>query len=154
MKLLNKLLPVFLLSVSLTACSKSNVPAIAKDTTAALLQSSDWHITTLTVVPAQNGVTDVLASLPPCLQDNFFQFKARGIFNSDEGPTKCDPMIPQIDTGTWSYIESLKLLNFSSRGWQGKKLHITNITSNTISGTDDRVENGVAYVFSITLTRQ
>jgi len=159
MKSLKKLFPVAFVLISQAACSKTSVPAVPneptpKDTTVALLESSDWHITTLTVTPAQNGVTDVWASLPPCLTDNFFRFKAGGIFNSDEGLTKCNPAIPQIDEGTWSYIDGSKLLNFNSQGWQNRKLNITATTSTTISGTDDKVENGVAYTYTITLTKQ
>ena len=150
MKSLKKLLPVALIAIILIACSKSYV----KDDTAALLQTSDWHLTTLMVTPAQHGVTDLYATLPPCLKDNFLKFKANGIFNSDEGPTKCAPMFAQRDTGTWSYNESSKLLNFSSPNWQNKKLLVTATTSNTVSGTDDRVENGVAYSYFITITKQ
>ena len=153
MKSLKKLIPVAFILLSLAACSKSK-ETVPKDTTVALLESSDWRITTLTVVPAQNGVTDILASLPPCLLDNFFQFKAGGIFNSDQGAIKCSPTFPQVDVGTWSYSESLKLLSFNSMGWPDRKLHITSITNNTISGTDDRVENGLAYVYYVTFTKK
>jgi hypothetical protein len=75
-----------------------------------LLTAGPWKRTALISNPAYdwnaNGVsdTDVLSIMFPCEKDNFDEYKTNGIFESNEGPTKCNSTDPQTWTETWELI--------------------------------------------------
>jgi len=75
-----------------------------------LLTAGPWKRSALTSNPAYdwnaNGVsdTDVLSIMFACEKDNFDEYKPNGIFESNEGPTKCNSTDPQTWTEEWELI--------------------------------------------------
>ena len=85
----------------ITACSKD------EKTTIEILTAHPWKISAATISPGitnpANGsvITDLLALVGSCLADNVYSFTVDSKY-VDEGPTKCDPSDPQLETGTLS----------------------------------------------------
>lgn len=141
----------------MTACSKqatSTDPLPVQDNTAAYLQTGNWRMTVFTIAPALNGVTDVIANQPPCVNDNLLQFRANGVFILDEGLTKCSAADTQTDQGTWNYDASIKQLTFSSARAGNFVINVNSSSATGISGTRTVLISGVTYIFSGTLTKQ
>jgi hypothetical protein len=58
---------------------------------------------------------DITAGVPACELDNQFILKADGTFEIREGASKCNASAPDvIMSGTWTYDEGLRYVNFVS----------------------------------------
>ena len=95
-------------SVVLFSCKKDPVK-----TKTELLTTGTWKYTSAIVSPAYdyygngNPVTDIYAIMQPCERDDYEIFFTNGIWEYNEGPTKCDPMSPQIVySEPWSFIDN------------------------------------------------
>ena len=51
---------------------------------------------------------------PPCVNDNFYDFKSDGTVISDEGPTKCNESDPQQVQGDWSFNDDETVIIYTS----------------------------------------
>jgi hypothetical protein len=75
---------------------------------AALLTGTKWKNSAHTVLPGvdyeEDGVlvTNIFAVEGACVHDDVMSLTADGKWSTDEGPSKCDPSDPQIETGTWA----------------------------------------------------
>ena len=152
MKML-RILPLFLaVTLAFVACKKDDEP-----TKTELLSGGKWTLTALTVNPAfvSNGIsiTDVFATYPACLKDDFQTFATDGTYTYDEGATKCDPDDVQTETGTWKFNAgeteiSLTLPTYTD-AWEIKNLTATSMTS-IYKFTD----SGVTYTFTGTMVKK
>jgi hypothetical protein len=75
-----------------------------------LLTTGTWKYTACIVNPAYdyygngNPVTDIFAIMESCEKDDFEIFKTNGIWEYNNGPTKCDQLDPQIIySEPWSF---------------------------------------------------
>ncbi len=111
-----------------------------------LLTAGPWKRTALTSNPAYdwnaNGVsdTDVLSIMFPCEKDNFEEYKANGIVETNEGPTKCNSADPQIWTETWDLIDNE--IFYADYGY---KFTLVEVTETTLKLTVTFEENGITY---------
>ena len=93
----------FVVANMLSSCkkNKSNDNGDAKTKTE-LLTTGPWKYASCVVGPAYdyygngNPVTDIYSIMLPCEKDDFEVYKTNGIWEYNEGPTKCDPANPQI----------------------------------------------------------
>lgn len=83
------------------SCKEDEVVNNAKTKTE-LLTAGNWIYTACVVSPAYdyygngNAVTDIFAIMESCEKDDFEIFKTNGIWEYNNGPTKCDALDPQI----------------------------------------------------------
>lgn len=94
---------VVVILLLVTACKKDNdSPGKAE-----LLTSAEWKYDNGGIDQDRNGTIDIpLATtglLLPCMMDNTGLFKMDGTGTTDEGPTKCDPSLPQTTSFTWKF---------------------------------------------------
>jgi len=74
-----------------------------------LLTAGNWKLIAATINPAYdyygdgNSVTNIFGILQACERDDFETYKTNGIWEYNEGPTKCDPSFPQIFSEPWSF---------------------------------------------------
>ena len=94
------------------SCKKENDESTGKTKTE-LLTSGSWKYTACIISPAYdyygngNPVTDIYAIMEPCEKDDFETFKTNGIWEYNNGPTKCDPSNPQIIySEPWSFTSN------------------------------------------------
>jgi len=110
MKQLLKFTIFFLLAiVGFVSCKKDKDDHVTKTKTE-LLTTGTWKYTACIVSPAYdyygngNPVTDIFAIMQPCEKDDFEVFKTNGVWEYNEGPTKCDQSSPQIVySEPWSF---------------------------------------------------
>jgi hypothetical protein len=99
------------------ACSKKDKVAVASKTE--LLTSGSWKPSAVVLDDDGNGSyeTDVYAGFSDCFKDNYWTFKTNGALELNEGPTKCDPIDPQIEAGTWRLTQNETHLAINSDEW-------------------------------------
>jgi hypothetical protein len=116
MKKLISIYTIFLFLL-LAACSKKDKVAVTSKTD--LLTSGTWKLTALVSDDDGNGSyeTDVYAGFSGCFTDNYWTFKANGQLELNEGPTKCDPIDPQIQAATWQLTQNETHLAINSDEW-------------------------------------
>ena len=103
MKQQTKLIILLLVITSATilSCKKDKEDNTPKTKTE-LLTAGNWIYTSCIVSPAYdyygngNPVTDIYAIMNACEKDDFETFKTNGIWEYNQGPTKCDQSSPQI----------------------------------------------------------
>jgi len=112
-----------------------------------LITSGSWKRTALISNPAYdwyaNGTsdTDVLSYMWPCEKDNFEMYGKNGVFETNEGPTKCDAADPQTWSVTWSFIDNESKLLFDGVD----EYIIEELTETTLKFRSTFVENGITY---------
>jgi hypothetical protein len=142
------LITLFLLLIigaSNISCNKSEDDN--KLTKKDLLTMSPWKRTGLTSSPAYdwygNGNSDIniLNIMYDCEMDNLDIYKTNGIFETNEGPTKCDPSDPQTWTMSWAFADNETKLVFD-----GTDIYtILELTTTTLKFQTTFEENGVSY---------
>lgn len=144
---------LFALLVSLitfsTSCKKSN------DTTAdavSMLMNKNWKLTAGTVSPAFMGHTDFFTLLSACDHDNLMKFMANNVLVYDQGATRCDPLDPQSESGTWSYEATENKIIMAMP--DTTNFNILELTNTTLRGTNTQVIGGTTYTYSSTYTAQ
>jgi Domain of unknown function (DUF5004) len=79
-----------------------------------LITAGQWKIIALTLVPGYDIDgdgdldTDIFQDFDICEKDDFYVFKSNGIFEVNEGPSKCDASDPQVVSGSWSFANQEK----------------------------------------------
>ena len=87
--------------LAFVSCDKDSNTNTARTKTE-LLTAGNWIYTACVVSPGYdyygngNPVTDIFAIMEPCEKDDYEPFKTNGIWEYNEGPTKCDATSPQI----------------------------------------------------------
>lgn len=96
-------------TIAIPACKEDEVANSTKTKTE-LLTAGNWIYTACVVSPAYdyygngNAVTDIFAIMEPCEKDDYETFKTNGIWEYNEGPTKCNPSNLQIVySEPWSF---------------------------------------------------
>ena len=102
---------ILILSISTNfSCKKSKDDGPAVKSRAELLTTGTWKYTACIVSPSYdyygngNSVTDIFAIMVPCEKDDFEVYHANGIWDYNEGPTKCDASYPQVFSEPWSFV--------------------------------------------------
>lgn len=112
-----------------------------------LLTAAPWKRTALISTPAYDWnadgtfATDILTTMWPCEKDNLDIYKANGIFETNEGATKCNPSDPQSWTVTWVFAVNETKLIFDGTD----EYTLVELTETTLKFQSTFVENGVSY---------
>lgn len=122
------------------ACQKEDQPA-AKSTRELLIEKK-WYLKAINVTPALMGTTNLYDSLIPCQKDDIFTYRSSGKQEIDEGPLKCSPSKPQIDSATTWKIENNKLITLIDLGSQ-----IFSDTQNIVSIDEKNLQLGATFKF-------
>ena len=145
MKQLIKFAAFFLIVAGSVACKKNkNESDNTAKTKTELLTAGSWKRTALISNPAYDWyadgtfATDILKCNEAFEKDNFDTYKAGGIVETDEGPTKCNPSDPQIWTATWTFADNETKLIFDGTD----EYTLLELTSNTLKFQSTFVENG------------
>lgn len=125
--------------LGMAACTKSDdtttTPTTTAPTKADLLTAKKWKLTAFTV----NG-SDFYATMDACDQDDLRIFKVGGIYNADNGPTKCDPADDQIFViSTWALSDNDTKLTFDSDTFTINELTATSMKLTIKDGSDTGV---------------
>ena len=99
---MKKIIPFYalIILVAFASCKKEdNKPKTKSD----FLTSGTWSVTAVTSDDDGDGTyeTNDFADFVACYKDNFYSFHADGIWELNEGPTKCEDIDPQTDTDHW-----------------------------------------------------
>jgi len=132
----------------LVSCKKDkgNSDHIAKTKTE-LLTTGSWKRTALISNPAYDWyadgtfATDILSVMKPCEKDNFDTYKTNGIWELNEGATKCDPADPQTWSLSWAFADNETKLIFGGTD----EYTLDELTATTLKFRSTFVENGVTY---------
>ena len=112
-----------------------------------LLTAAPWKRTALISTPAYDWnadgtfATDLLTTMWSCEKDNLDIYKTNGIFETNEGATKCNPSDPQSWTVTWVFAANETKLIFDGTD----EYTIVELTETTLKYQSTFVENGVTY---------
>ncbi len=129
------------------SCKKDKKDNNTVKTNTELITTGSWKRTALTSDPAYDWyadgtfATDILSVMKPCEKDNFDTYKTNGVFETDEGPTKCDPLDPQTWTATWVFADNETKLIFDGTD----QYTLMELTATTLKFRSTFVENGVTY---------
>jgi hypothetical protein len=104
---MKKLSLLLLLSALFFACKKDNNNGKSLSKTE-IVTTGTWKITA--IVSDNDGdaskETNEYAMFPSCNKDDYYTFKVGGVLERNEGPTKCDPIDPQIDNRAWQLTQN------------------------------------------------
>ena len=105
-----QLIILLLVITSATILSCTTDKGYIPKTRTELLTAGNWIYTACIVSPAYdyyvdgNPVTDIYAIMKACEKDDFETYKINGIWEYNQGPTKCDQSSPQIELSEpWSF---------------------------------------------------
>ncbi len=111
MKRITYIVSIALLLFSL-GCKKDN--AKQNQSRMDLITTGQWKIIALTLVPGYDIDgdgdidTDIFQDFDLCEKDDYYIFKSNGIFEVNEGPSKCDASDPQVVSANWSFANQEK----------------------------------------------
>lgn len=95
----------------LYSCKKDDNNGATKTKTE-LLTAGPWKYIASTITPAYDyygdGVmaTNIFAIMKACEKDDFETYQTNGMWEYNEGSTKCDPSYPQVFSDTWVLIDN------------------------------------------------
>jgi len=98
-----------MLIITATLSCKKNKEENNNPTKTELLTTGTWKYTASIISPAYDyygtgtPVTNIFGIMYACEKDDFETFKTNGIWEYNEGSTKCDPSYPQIFSEPWSF---------------------------------------------------
>ena len=109
-------------SAVLVSCSKdedTNNNGGASNTD--VISSSAWKFDDAGADADKNGTIDIsfASQIDACLKDNTLTLSAVGGGTVDEGPTKCDPQLPQTSPVSWSFSNNETSLILGGSGLIG-----------------------------------
>jgi hypothetical protein len=101
---------VLIAGVAFTSCKKDsdNNTSTAKTRTE-LLTAGTWKYIACTISPAYDYygdgtlATNLFDIMKACEKDDFETYKTNGMWEYNEGPTKCDPLYPQVFSEPWRF---------------------------------------------------
>jgi hypothetical protein len=103
---MKNLLIIFIAGALLVSCKKDNGSGITNgpDRTTLLTQKA-WYTTSVLTRPVDSDPWAInLFSDEPCNKDNIITFTTAGVYNQDEGATKCNSSNPQtVEHGTFNF---------------------------------------------------
>ena len=109
----------------LSSCKKDDT---TDNTT--LITAGKWKLTAETTAGTNSFTTK-----PACEKDNTFAFATDGKVAFDEGATKCDPLDPQISTGTWAFSGTDKKKVILTESGFAITCDITELTATSLKWT-------------------
>ena len=128
------------------SCKRDNDGNASVKTRTELLTTGTWKYTASNVNPAHdyygtgNPVTDVFAIMLPCEKDDFEVYHTNGIWDYNEGATKCDPSYPQVFNEPWSFTSN------ETKLFVGPVEHtVLELTETTLKLRYSFEESGVTY---------
>jgi len=137
----------FIAGVAFLSCKKDKDNNGAAKTKTELLTTGNWKRTALISNPAYDWyadgtfATDILSVIKPCEKDNIDTYKTNGVFETNEGATKCDPSDPQTWTATWIFADNETKLIFDGTD----EYTLLELTATTLKFQSTFVENGITY---------
>ena len=92
----------------------------------------------------------------PCVTDNTGTFNANGSGINDEGPTKCDPAVPQSTPFSWNFSNNETVLNISGAGFVGLSgaFNIAKLDATSMRLTKDTTVPSVPFPITFVLNLQ
>ena len=133
-----------------SSCKKNDV----KKSRPELLMGS-WIQTAETINPPydldQDGTneSDIFSLYSQCIKDDYYDFKAQGAGEFNEGATKCDPADDQTGTFSWELRN-----NDNTLVWYGDSYTLDQLDENTLKFSDTFSENNVTYTYTLTFKRR
>lgn len=100
---------VFMVVIS---CKKDNDNNNITKSKTELLVTGAWKYTGAIISPAYDyysdgtPVTDIFSIMKDCEKDDYEVYKANGMWEYNEGPTKCDPLYPQSFSLPWNFADN------------------------------------------------
>ncbi|SDK00688.1 hypothetical protein SAMN05421823_101637 [Catalinimonas alkaloidigena] len=144
---INFALSAFLGIALFASCEKKDDPAAANRTE--LISEKQWILTAVTVDPALplNGtlVTNWYAQMDECDKDDIAIFRKNGVYEFNEGASKCDPNAPQTAQTTWSFNSTETVVTVGSSSFT-----LVELTKDKIIDTRVHTINGINYTFTET----
>jgi hypothetical protein len=133
----------------LVSCDKddNNNQANKKD----LLTASVWVYDNGGLDANKDGTAELpfsMLGIQTCMLDNKGTFKTDNTGINDEGPTKCDPMLPQQTTFNWAFANNEANLNITGGGLfsLGGQFKILTLTSTQLGLSKDTTITGFGSV--------
>jgi hypothetical protein len=149
MKKLSLYLAVVAIGVVMFGCKKDSTTTISKDDII-----GKWMMTSMTVSPAMDGVTDMFGTRDACEKDDLTIFNADGTVINDAGATKCSSSDPQSTSGgTWTISSDNKTLTITNNG-EAMSVTIVSLTSSKFVGKMTEVDGSVTYTITVTLVKK
>jgi len=105
-------LSVYFLLVFVSCQKDENDDHANAKTKTELLTTGTWKYTGATVKPAYDYYGDgaptenIFAIMKDCEKDDFESYKTDGVWEYNEGPSKCDPSYPQIFSLPWNFADN------------------------------------------------
>lgn len=121
---------------------------VAAQTRAGLLVGRNWRVSAATETTG-GAVVDIFALARACARDNFIRFSQPNGFVSDEGPTKCDPLSPQTETGTWTLVNGDNTLVVRYAGGGSEYFTLVALTATTLHLRVDATPTSAAVTNTI-----
>ena len=109
------------LSLFLLACDKNDDDE-QTDNTSTIASSSSWKYDSGGADVNGDGNIDVDVAafgVQACALDNTVSFTTGGTGTADEGPTKCDPALPQSTAFNWNFLNNQSNLFIGGTGLFG-----------------------------------
>ena len=146
-KIQSTVLILIIISIVTTFSCKKDEDNDSPKTKTELLTAGNWFYTSCIVSPAYdyygngNAVTDIFAIMQACEKDDFETFKTNGVWEYNQGPTKCDQSDPQIlFSEPWSFAGNETKVIVG-----GDECTILELTSTTLKLRYSFVDGGVTF---------
>jgi hypothetical protein len=134
------------------ACSKNDdgggsTPTPPAPTKTQLLTQKEWVMKSKQYRKASEATwTDDHAANNPCIQDDRFIYKADGVYQETDGPTKCSPNDPFVRfTGSWTFTQNETHLRINA----GREEKIDVLDATTLSVSYDVVNQAGTFHYKV-----
>jgi len=134
--------------ILLSACEDKNPTTVKSNFE--ILTGHKWTLTSWTVEPALNGLTDMFADQAPCQRDDIQTFNKNGLVEIDHGVAKCFPNEPQVDTSTRWKIEGNHVImqyKISSTQIQSDTCELITLTDQKLEFYSSQIINNTTYKY-------
>lgn len=135
------LLVVILLTATFASCKKKE----DKKLKMTLLTQKEWVFAKAELKQGNGSWQDDSQNVDACDKDDKVNFKTNNTFDLNQGTLKCNPNGPQIETGTWAFLENETKLNFD-----GDVNTIDQLDENNFALTTTVSFNGITITYKIT----
>jgi hypothetical protein len=106
------------------------------------LTGKDWRLRSASIAAPGQPTIDVYALSQPCSLDDITQYTTPNTVYYLEGPTKCDPLDPQVQTATWGLSTNDTQLSVTANGTTNT-FTIEELTSTSLILSYSTVQSGV-----------
>ncbi len=122
------------------------------------ITDNSWKLTSLTVDPAHQGISNVLATWEDCRLDDIYRFRRNLQLEVLSGAQLCSPSEPSLQIGSWSGTAGWGQLIFSliQLPWEAEPHQVTGpeLNTNQFTLTEYKVHEGVSHRYNWVFTKQ